>query len=93
MLLVPHAARAAATAACRWLVVALGSEGPELRLVPPGGEVRPKVGQVTGSLQQQDGLPRRGELQHHGGVRLPGVVWGAIAAGFSRKDIDCDWAE
>lgn len=49
-------------------------QGAELRLVPAGGALRAEVGQGEGFVQQQDGLPGRGELQHHGGVRVPGAT-------------------
>lgn len=35
--------------------------------------MRPQVGQGERPVQQQDGLPRRGQFQHHGGLRVPGV--------------------
>lgn len=34
--------------------------------------MRPEVGQIQGFVQQQDGILGRGELQHHGGLRLSG---------------------
>lgn len=34
--------------------------------------MRPEVGESKGFVQQQDGILGRGELQHHGGVRVSG---------------------